>query len=142
MLTSDFDYELPQELIAQEPPAERGASRMMVLHRADGRLEHRRVADLPDYLSADDLPLSGDRRDAHEFPSAAVDADHDGRGAGRARTDPGGLPRGGPRTLPFLQLRRLYADCVTGGRFIFASYTEVGQRRVRRGSRCGLQGWP
>jgi len=62
MLTSDFDYELPQELIAQEPPAERGASRMMVLHRADGRLEHGRVADLPDYLSADDLLILNDTR--------------------------------------------------------------------------------
>jgi S-adenosylmethionine:tRNA ribosyltransferase-isomerase len=62
MLTSDFDYELPQELIAQEPPAERGASRMMVLHRAEGRLEHRHVADLPEYLSVNDLLVLNDTR--------------------------------------------------------------------------------
>jgi len=62
MLTSDFDYELPQELIAQEPPAERGTSRMMVLHRADGRLEHRSVSDLPDYLRAEDLLVLNDTR--------------------------------------------------------------------------------
>lgn len=62
MLTSDFDYELPQELIAQEPPAERGTSRMMVLHRADGRLEHRSVADLPEYLTAADLLVLNDTR--------------------------------------------------------------------------------
>jgi S-adenosylmethionine:tRNA ribosyltransferase-isomerase len=62
MQTSDFDYDLPQELIAQEPPAERGASRMLVLHRADGRLEHRRVADLPEYLTAADLLVLNDTR--------------------------------------------------------------------------------
>ena len=62
MLTSDFDYELPPELIAQEPPAERGTSRMMVLHRADGRFEHRSVADLPDYLTAGDLLILNDTR--------------------------------------------------------------------------------
>ena len=62
MLTRDFDYELPPELIAQEPPSERGASRMMVLHRADGRLEHRRVSDLPEYLKAGDLLILNDTR--------------------------------------------------------------------------------
>ena len=36
MKTSDFDYALPPELIAQVPPKERGTSRMMVLRRADG----------------------------------------------------------------------------------------------------------
>jgi S-adenosylmethionine:tRNA ribosyltransferase-isomerase len=62
MLTREFDYELPSELIAQEPPAERGLSRMMVLHRADGRLEHRRVTDLPEYLTADDVLILNDTR--------------------------------------------------------------------------------
>jgi len=62
MLTSDFDYDLPVELIAQEPPAQRGTSRMMVLHRFDGRLEHRVVADLPDYLTAADLLILNDTR--------------------------------------------------------------------------------
>ena len=62
MLTSDFDYALPQELIAQEPPAERGTSRMMVLHRDGGRLEHRCVSDFPSYLNADDLVVLNDTR--------------------------------------------------------------------------------
>lgn len=62
MLTSDFDYLLPSELIAQEPPAERGSSRMMVLHRKDGRIEHRCVSDLPEYLTADDLVILNDTR--------------------------------------------------------------------------------
>ena len=78
MLTSDFDYELPQELIAQEPPAERGTSRMMVLHRADGRLEHRSVADLPEYLTAADLLVLNDTR---VFPARLQGVWADTRGA-------------------------------------------------------------
>ena len=62
MQTRDFDYDLPRELIAQEPPAVRGTSRMMVLHRSDGRVEHRRVTDLPDYLTSDDLLVLNDTR--------------------------------------------------------------------------------
>ena len=62
MQTSEFDYELPRELIAQEPPEVRGMSRMMVLHRDDGRLEHRSVADLPEYLNAGDLLVLNDTR--------------------------------------------------------------------------------
>ena len=62
MQTRDFDYELPQELIAQEPPAERGTSRMMVLRRTDGRFEHRSVTDLPEYLTSNDLLVLNDTR--------------------------------------------------------------------------------
>ena len=62
MKTSDFHYDLPQELIAQEPPAERGQSRMMVLHRQDGRLEHRHIADIVDYLDANDLLVVNDTK--------------------------------------------------------------------------------
>ena len=62
MRTSDFDYDLPRALIAQEPPAERGTSRMMVLHRKDQRIEHRLISDLPDYLAAGDLLVLNDTR--------------------------------------------------------------------------------
>lgn len=62
MLTSAFDYDLPPDLIAQEPPAVRGTSRMMVLHGSDGRIEHRHVMDLPAYLGADDLLVLNDTR--------------------------------------------------------------------------------
>ena len=41
MNISDFDYNLPEELIAQEPVEPRDTSRLMVLHRDDGRIEHR-----------------------------------------------------------------------------------------------------
>jgi S-adenosylmethionine:tRNA ribosyltransferase-isomerase len=60
MQTSDFDYVLPPELIAQEPPAVRGSSRMMVLDRRTGALAHRRVADLPDFLQNGDLLVLND----------------------------------------------------------------------------------
>ncbi|MDR0474439.1 MAG: tRNA preQ1(34) S-adenosylmethionine ribosyltransferase-isomerase QueA [Treponema sp.] len=50
MKTSDFDFELPQNLIAQYPPAERGNSRLMVLDRRTGSRERRMVSDLPSLL--------------------------------------------------------------------------------------------
>ncbi len=51
----DFDYELPEDRIAQEGVEPRDAARMMVVHR-DGRpFEHRRVRDLPDYLRPGDV---------------------------------------------------------------------------------------
>ena len=62
MRTSDFDYALPPELIAQVPPKERGTSRMMVLRRADGAIEHRRVGDIVDYLDPADLMVFNDTR--------------------------------------------------------------------------------
>jgi len=55
MHLSDFDYELPPELIAQEPLADRTASRLMVVHRATGRIEHRVFRDITDYLRPGDL---------------------------------------------------------------------------------------
>ena len=62
MLTSDFDYDLPEALIAQEPLSTRSASRMMVLHRATQLIEHRHVVDLPDYLRRGDLLVMNDTR--------------------------------------------------------------------------------
>jgi S-adenosylmethionine:tRNA ribosyltransferase-isomerase len=58
----DFDYELPDELIAQEPPAERGASRLLVLRRSTSLLEHARFADLPGYLGVGDLLVVNNSR--------------------------------------------------------------------------------
>jgi len=51
----DFDYELPPELIAQQPSSERDASRMLVLYRGPAQMEHRRFADLPEYLRPGDV---------------------------------------------------------------------------------------
>lgn len=52
--TDDFNFELPQELIAQHPSTERGNDRLLVLHREDGRVEHRRFADIDAYLTPGD----------------------------------------------------------------------------------------
>ncbi len=62
MKLSDFDYELPSELIAREPLPERSAGRLLVLGRGDGRLEDRRVVDLPRILSPGDLLVVNDTR--------------------------------------------------------------------------------
>lgn len=55
MHISEFDYHLPQELIAQTPVEPRDASRMLVLHRASGAIEHRQFRDLGNYLNAGDV---------------------------------------------------------------------------------------
>ena len=62
MLTADFDYHLPPELIASEPLLNRAASRMMVVHRDSGRIEHRQFADLPSFARAGDLFVFNDTR--------------------------------------------------------------------------------
>jgi S-adenosylmethionine:tRNA ribosyltransferase-isomerase len=61
MKTDDFDFELPQEMIAQTP-VPRGTSRLLVLDRASGGLDHRKIGDLRDYLRDDDLLLLNDTR--------------------------------------------------------------------------------
>lgn len=62
MLTSDFDYNLPAELIAQEPLAERDLARMMVLPRISGEPRHSCVRELPDFLQSGDLLVVNDTR--------------------------------------------------------------------------------
>jgi S-adenosylmethionine:tRNA ribosyltransferase-isomerase len=59
---SDFDYELPQERIAQEALADRTASRLLVLGRTSGAIEHRAFRDLPALLSKGDLVVLNDTR--------------------------------------------------------------------------------
>src|SRR5829696_7439819 len=51
----DFDFDLPAELIAQEPPLERGTSRLLVLDRASSALTDTGMSALPDVLRAGDL---------------------------------------------------------------------------------------
>lgn len=62
VLTKDYDYPLPESLIARHPLPERDASRMMVLDRATARIEHRLFTDLPAYLGADELVVLNDTR--------------------------------------------------------------------------------
>ena len=59
---SDYDYVLPRELIAQRPLERRDESRMMVLHRRDGKIEHRCFHDLKAFLKAGDLFVFNDTR--------------------------------------------------------------------------------
>ena len=54
MKISDFDYYLPEELIAQKPADRRDCSRLLVVHRDTGRTEHRHFYDIIDYLKAGD----------------------------------------------------------------------------------------
>ena len=54
MKISDFDYYLPEELIAQKPADRRDCSRLLVVHRDTGKIEHRHFYDIIDYLKAGD----------------------------------------------------------------------------------------
>lgn len=60
--TSDFDYNLPVELIAQTPVEPRDSSRLMVLNRSDGSIEHRIFPDIADYLYNGDILVFNDSR--------------------------------------------------------------------------------
>lgn len=62
VLRTDFTYDLPPELIAQEPLPERSAGRMLVLDRGTGGIEDRRVRDLPALLAPGDLLVLNDTR--------------------------------------------------------------------------------
>lgn len=87
--TAAYDYHLPPECIAQQPVEPRDASRLLVLHRATGRVEHRRFRDLPEYLEPGDLLVAND---SEVIPARL-----------KARKETGGL-------LDLLLLRPLSAD--------------------------------
>src|SRR5215469_16449953 len=59
---ADFNYDLPEELIAQEPPQDRGASRMLVVDRNTGALRDAMFGDLPSLLCRGDLLVLNDSR--------------------------------------------------------------------------------
>lgn len=61
-LVADYDYILPEELIAQEPVEPRDASRLLVVHRKTGRIEHRHFSALPEYLHSGDALVLNDTR--------------------------------------------------------------------------------
>lgn len=62
MLVSDFNYNLPEALIAQQPIPERDKSRLMVLERATGQIEHRIFRELPELLQPGDLLVFNNTR--------------------------------------------------------------------------------
>ncbi len=59
---SDYDYELPRELIAERPPERRDASRMMVLHRDSGQVSHHLFPEITRFVTARDLLVMNDSR--------------------------------------------------------------------------------
>jgi len=69
VLVSDFDYHLPEELIAQEPLADRAASRMLVVHRGERRFEDRMFRELPLFIRPGDCLILNNSR---VFPSRLV----------------------------------------------------------------------
>ena len=62
MLVSDFDYELPEDLIAQQPAAERAGSRMLVVDRASGHWEDSAFVRFPELLGEGDLLVLNNSR--------------------------------------------------------------------------------
>lgn len=59
---SDYDYDLPKELIAQQPLKNREDARMLILHRNSGRTEHRRFHEITEYLYPGDLLVLNDTK--------------------------------------------------------------------------------
>ena len=76
MQTSDFDYQLPPRLIAQTPLEPRDSSRLLVLHRDTGHIEHRGFSDLVEYLREGDALVFNDSR----VIPARLNATRDGTG--------------------------------------------------------------
>src|SRR5208282_4344059 len=62
MRTADFDFVLPPELVAQHPALRRDESRLLVLNRDGGRIEHRRFRDLPEFLRTGDVLVLNNSR--------------------------------------------------------------------------------
>ena len=62
MKTRQFWYPLPERLIAQHPAEKRGTEKMLVLHRDTGMIEHRHIADIVEYITANDLLVVNDTK--------------------------------------------------------------------------------
>jgi S-adenosylmethionine:tRNA ribosyltransferase-isomerase len=62
MKLSKFKFELPQELLAERPAPEREESRLMVLHRDTGEIEHRKFKDVLEYFDDGDLMVMNDTK--------------------------------------------------------------------------------
>lgn len=62
MNVSDFDYQLPEELIAQQPSEQRDGCRLLVVHRDTGVIEHRRFSDILEYLNPGDCLVLNDSK--------------------------------------------------------------------------------
>lgn len=81
MKLSDFDYIFPKELIAYRPMMRRDSSRLLVVDRPGSRIQHRRFADLPQYLKKDDCLVLNDTRVMPVALTAALNDNGSARGA-------------------------------------------------------------
>ena len=78
MKTRQFWYPLPERLIAQHPAEKRGTEKMLVLHRDTGMIEHRHIADIVEYITANDLLVVNDTK---VFPARLIGEWPDTHGA-------------------------------------------------------------
>lgn len=91
MNVSDFDYELPQELIAQQPSEKRDGCRLLVVHRDTGKIEHKHFYDVLDYINPGDCLVLNDSK---VLPARLF-----------------GVKEGTGAKIEFLLSRRLEGDC-------------------------------
>ncbi|HEY0368028.1 MAG TPA: tRNA preQ1(34) S-adenosylmethionine ribosyltransferase-isomerase QueA [Chthoniobacterales bacterium] len=102
---SDYDYTLPEELIAQRPLERRDDSRMMVLHRRTQQIEHRKFNELPEFLRDGDLLVLNNarviaaRRFSDDGAIELLFLEKIGRGEWRCLVRPGRKMRVGARCL-------------------------------------------
>jgi S-adenosylmethionine:tRNA ribosyltransferase-isomerase len=113
-----FDFDLPPELIAQEPPRERGGSRLLHLDRAAGAIQHTSIAAFPDLLRAGDLVVVNDTR---VFPARLL---------GRR------IPSGG--AVECLLVARLAFEPAPGGE-VWEALMHPGQK-LKSGARVVFEG--
>jgi S-adenosylmethionine:tRNA ribosyltransferase-isomerase len=146
----ELDFELPDALIAQEPPLERDGARLLTLGRVDGAIDHRDVAELPEFLRPDDLLVVNQTRvlpaRLHAFRS-----DTGGRvevfllepvlepaGAWRALVRSGGSPGEGER-LELMDGEGLFLQRAEGkGTWIVCGESEPVADLMRRHGRMPL----
>jgi len=113
MRTSDFDYDLPPEFIAQTPAEPRDSSRLLVLHRSDGSVAHRRFRDIGEYLRPGDVLVINQTR---VIP---------------ARLYARKVPTGGKAEILLLRRQDAYTwEALVGG------------KRLRTGTRLQVEGGP
>ena len=141
MLVSDFDFDLPDELIAQQA-APRGTSRLMVLWRDSGRIEHAHVADVRRFLAAGDLLVANKTRVfaarllGRRDPSGGnVECLLIGRGAGRDEWQ--ALMHPGQKLKPGARVRFEGAAGVLHGEVLEQHY--FGRRTIRLTAEGGAE---
>ena len=94
MRTADFDYHLPPELIAQTPVEPRDSSRLLVLHRASGSIEHRQFPDVAEYVRPGDVMVFNQSR---VIPARLYGRRHDTGGPKNTPEAAGGCRHSSPR---------------------------------------------